>query len=437
MFSREAAEIERIPPVRPFADEQGVVADVAEELDRGEPVIALLANGSQSERSDLFDRLHAHLAWKGTRVIQIDGAEGAPVDVRRLCHLLVAASSAGAIVGDPAEHLASILTVPRAGERSLALIVENADALSPDALAFVARLAVASNARPLRMQALLLGSRVLPLRLAGVGPVAVKRLDGLPVPSFRPPPVRQRALRLRLALAAVGCLAGVAVLGAVRSGDNDRLSAETGAAVEAPPALASASAAFAGGEASPMAAPSESAAPFPTTVVAQSVPRHSEIPFAPPEGAASPPADVAPRAGGAVSGHAPEARTTAAGSSAESAPQPEAEEASMTVAELLAQSDALLVEVKALLARGPAEGAAPPDAEASESPAAPLEPPPTPVPAAETASPSATETAAAPRATAPPADPMMHAEPPPAPMPPAETAVPSAAVTADDARPTA
>src|SRR5215213_822500 len=127
LFSREAAEVERISPIRSLADEQGVAADVAAELDRGEPVVALLADGSQSERSDLFDRLCAHLAWRGTRVIRIDGAGGGPVDVRRFCHLLVAASAAGAIVGDPAEHLASILTVPRAGERSLALIVENAD----------------------------------------------------------------------------------------------------------------------------------------------------------------------------------------------------------------------------------------------------------------------------------------------------------------------
>jgi hypothetical protein len=448
LFSRQAAEIERQPAVRSLADEQGVAADVAAELDRGELVVALLADSSRPERSNLLDRLCAHLAWKSTRVIRIGGLGDGPVDVRRFCHLLIAASSAGAIVSDPAEHLASILTTPRAGERSLTLIVENADALSTDALAFVARLAAVSSAQPLRMQVLLLGSHALRVRLAGVGPVAVKWLDGLPVPNLKPLPTQQRTRRLRLALAAVGCLAGVVAIGTIRSGDNDRLFAKAGSAVEAPPAPAVPFAAFAVGEESSRTAPSESTSPHPPTNVGRSVPRHSKefsstptqvqsSSRAPPEGAASLPVDVVPRAGKAVSGHAPERQTTTASPSTEPLPQPEFEGTPTTVAELPARSDALLTKVQALLARSPTEGAAPPDTGSSASPATLIEPPPTPLPAAETAFPSATTAAAALPATGAPAVPIVHAEPLPAPVQPAETAVPSTAAAADDARPAA
>src|ERR687893_92167 len=211
LFSRKTAEIERQSSVRSLTNEQGVAAEIAAELDRGELVVALLADGSRSGRSNLLDRLCAHLARKSTRVIRVGGLGDGPVDVRRFCHLLIAASSAGTIVSDPAEHLASILTAPRAGERSITLIVEDADTLSTDALAFVARLAAVGSAQPLRMQVLLLGSHVLQVRLAGVGPVAVKWLDGLPVPSLKPLPMQQRTRRLRLALTAAGCLAGVVV----------------------------------------------------------------------------------------------------------------------------------------------------------------------------------------------------------------------------------
>jgi hypothetical protein len=423
LFSRKTAEIERQSSVRSLTNEQGVAAEIAAELDRGELVVALLADSSRSRRSNLLDRLCAHLARKSTRVIRVGGLGDGPVDVRRFCHLLIAASSAGTIVSDPAEHLASILTAPRAGERSITLIVEDADTLSTDALAFVARLAAVGSAQPLRMQVLLLGSHVLQVRLAGVGPVAVKWLDGLPVPSLKPLPMQQRTRRLRLALTAAGCLAGVVVIGTIRSGYNDRLSAKTGSAVEAPPARGASSAAFAVGEVSSRTAPSESTPSHPTTNVGRSVPRHSKEFYstpqvqssspAPPEGAASLPGDVVLRAGKAVSGHAghaPERQTTTPSPSTGLLSRPESEGTPTTSAELLARGDALIAEVQALLARRPTEGAAPPDAESSASPATLLQPPPTAVPAAEAAFPGATTAAAAALpATGRPAIPLTHA----------------------------
>jgi hypothetical protein len=444
LFSRAAAEIERKSLVRSFADGRCAVADVAAELDRGERLVALLTGRSRSERSDLLDRLCADLPRRGTRVIRIDGAAGEPVDVRRFCHLLIAASSAGAVVGDPAERLASILTAPRAGERSLTLVVEDADALLTDALAFVARLAAASSARPLRMRALLLGSHALRVRLAGVGPVAVKWLDAPPVPRPKPLPTQQRTRGPRLALAAFGCFAGVAVFGTILSSDDDRLSASAVSAFEAPPLPAPPSIAFAIAEAGPTTAPSEPALPPPTTTVGQSVPPHpkgfSSAPLrvrfpslAPPEGAASLPADVVPEAGEAVSGYAPEPQTITASPSAESVLGPEAELSSTTIAELLVRSneallrgDALLARIDALLALRPTEDPAPPDTEQSASLAALLEP--TPVPAAATALPAA---------AVPPLITPAHAEQLPAPVRPEETVVPSATATADDAHPAA
>lgn len=461
MFPRQAAEIRRKPSsVRPPADEQDVAADVVAEFDRGEPVVALLANISQSERSNLLESLClcAPLVWKSTRVIRIGGSGGGPVDARRLCHLLVAASSAGATARDPVEHLASILTSPCADERSLTLVVENGDTLLPDALAFVARLAAASSAQPLRMRVLLLGSHALEARLAGVGPVAVKWLDGLPIPGPEPLPVRQRSQGLRLTLVAVGCLAGVVAFAAIRIGDDDRLSANVTSAFQAPPSRALSSAAFAVGAASSTAAPPPEPTPRPpATTLRQSDPLHpggsSSTPpqvrpssSVPPEGAAQQQANVGSEAGKAAPGHAPEPHITTASLSAGPPPKPEPEASPPTAAETLVRHDAQLAEDRALLARRPAEGTAPPGMERPASPAALLEPPPSPAQAAETASPSAAATVAVPPATEPPAVPLMHAEPlpaqpeqtepPPAPVQPEEAVVPSTAAV-DAARPAA
>ena len=448
MFPHRAAEVERKPPVRWLAYEQGVAAEIAAELDLGASAAMLLVSESQLTHSDLLDSIFGRLARDSVRFIRIDGSGGAPVDVPRFCHLLVDASLAGEIVRDPAEHLANILTAPRAGERSLTLIVEDADALSTDALAFVARLAAASSAKPLRIQVLLLGSYALQVRLtemgrlSGVGPVAVKRLDGPPAPSLKPLPMRKRTRRLRLALAAVGCLAGIAVYGTVRSGDGGRISPNPDSTVGT----------------------LVSTLPLPTAIEGQSVPRRSEAlsssppqvqssALVPPAGAALLPVDAVRGAGNADTGHSPEPQTTMARPPTEPLPQPKSAEASLEEArtrpaELLAGTDALragsAAEIDALLAtqkdawsaespakidalpaRRPTAGATRPGTESSASPATLLEPPPGPVPPAEPSSSTAMTDADAPLAIGPSAVALGRAEPLPAPAPPRATAAPS------------
>ena len=326
-----------------------MLADVAAELDGGKPVVALLVGRWQSERSDLIDHLCARLASNSTRVIRIATSGAGSVDIRGFCNLLVAAAPAGTIAGDdPAERLRGVLANPHAGKRRLTLIVEDADALSTVALAFVMRLAVASSARPRRVQVLLLGSHALQPRLAGIGPAAVKRLDEFPTSSFNPLPTKRRTREVLLALAATGCLAGVVVTGTLRLGADNRLSAKAGAALEAQPALGRPSGAFALGEASSTTAPSESTSLFPTLTLAQSVQKD----------AAELPADAAPMVA-PNSGFAPQPQTATASPPTEPAPQREAEAVTEAIAELLAQLDALL-------ARRSAGGAAASDAEITE-----------------------------------------------------------------------
>ncbi|HYI82607.1 MAG TPA: hypothetical protein VEX11_05280 [Acetobacteraceae bacterium] len=423
-----------------MTDEQVVLADVAAELDGGEPVVALLVGRWQSERSDLIDHICARLAWNSTRVIRIATSGVGSVDIRGFCNLLVAAAPAGTIAGDdPAERLRGVLVSPHAGKRRLTLIVEDADALSTVALAFVVRLAVASSARPRRVQVLLLGSHALQPRLAGIGPAAVKRLDEFPTSGFNPLPTKRRTREVLLALAATGCLAAVVVTGTLRPGADNRLSAKAGAALEAQPALGRPSGAFALGEGSSTTAPSESTSLFPTLTLAQSVPKD----------AAELPADAAPLVA-PNSGFAPQPQTATASPPTEPAPQQEAEAVTEAIAELLAQLDALLArrsaggaaasdaeitelltQLDALLARRPAEDVAPPGVAQS---ATPLDPPstpaPAPAPALEAAS-GATTTAVAPPPAGPPAVPLTPTGPLAAPAAPAETAAPGTATAVE------
>jgi hypothetical protein len=428
---------------RSLTDEQVVSADVAAELDGGKPVVALLVGRWQSERSDLIDHLCARLASNSTRVIRIATSGAGSVDIRGFCNLLVAAAPAGTIAGDdPAERLRGVLANPHAGKRRLTLIVEDADALSTVALAFVMRLAVASSARPRRVQVLLLGSHALQPRLAGIGPAAVKRLDEIPTSGLNPLPTKRRTREVLLALAATGCLAAVVVTGTLRPGADNRLSAKAGAALEAQPALGRPSVAFALSEAGSTMAPSESTSLFPTLTLAQSVQKD----------AAELPADAAPMVA-PNSGFAPQPQPQTATPSppTEPAPQREAEAVTEAIAELLAQLDALLArrsaggaaasdaeitelltQLDALLARRPAEDVAPPGVAQSASPATPLDPPstPAPAPALEAAS-GTTTTAVAPPPAGPPAVPLTPTGPLAAPAAPVETAAPGTATAVE------
>ena len=413
-----------------MTDELGVVADVAAQLDGGEPLVALLVGSWRSRRSELIKRLCAHLAWNSTRVIRIGAARDGIVDVRCFCDLLVAAVRAGTIASVPTQGPSSVLGGPGVGERSLTLIVEDADALTVEALAFVFRLAVDSRAQPRRIQALLLGSHRLQDRLAGMRPAAV-----ISIPDLNSLTVKQRTPKVLLALAAVGCLAGVMIAGTLRLADNNRLSAKAGSAFEAPPARALPSVVFALGEVSSTPAPSGSASKLLYLTAGQAVP----------ENAGALPKDAAHGAE-AASAYTLEPQTATAEPPTESVPHRHSDETADANAELLAQLDALLArrsaggagtsdaeitelltKLDALLARRPAEGAAPPDAEQSASQTAPLEPSTTPPPLTE-AAPDATTTAVAPAASGPPAVPLAQIEPSAPPVQPDETAGPSTAV---------
>jgi hypothetical protein len=336
----------------------------------------------------MLDCLRAHLTRNSVRVLRIDASRGGPV-------------------------------------------VENADIMSTDALALVARLAAASSAQPLRMQVLLLGSQALRVRLVGVGPL--KWLDKVPMPSLKPPLMQQRTRRLRLPLAAVGCLAGFALSGAIRLGDNDRLLANAALALEAPLPPPLSSVAFAGGEVSSTMPPSLSTRPLPTTIEGHSVPPQSgalsptpqqvqSSSLAPPESAASLPAHVARTVGDAGSRHATEPQTTPSPPTG-----PLSEEALRRLAELLARSDALLAEsideIDALLGLRPTKDAARPATERSTSRATQIDPAPPLVPLAEEKPSGATATAAAPPVAERLAAPIIRTEP----VQPPETASPSTA----------
>ena len=222
-------------------------------------MVALLVGSWRSRRSELIKRLCARLAWNSTRVIRIAGSGRRLVDIRCFCDLLVAAVPAGTIASDdPAERLRGVLGGPHAGKRRLTLIVEDADALSVVALAFVMRLAVASSARPRRVQVLLLGSHALQARLAGNAGRLRSAVDEFPTRAsirFRRsgvPGSAACARRHRLPCRRRGA-------GTLRLAANNRLSAKAGAALEAPPARALPSVVFALGEASSTPAPSGSA----------------------------------------------------------------------------------------------------------------------------------------------------------------------------------
>src|SRR6185437_17006357 len=135
-----------------------------------------MSNMPQGERTSLLNHLRNYLEGEKIRTIAVDGVDGETVGVRRFCELLVAASSPSSDIRDAAEHLATIFTAPQAGERGLLLVIENADALSAEAIAFAKRLATASEARALSVQLLLFGSRALEFRLPEAGSFAVRQV---------------------------------------------------------------------------------------------------------------------------------------------------------------------------------------------------------------------------------------------------------------------
>jgi hypothetical protein len=212
-------------PAMPSRHESGALPEIIAELARGTPAVALMSNMSQDERTSLLKHLGNYLEAENIRVITIDGIDGESVGIRRFCERLVAASSANSDIRDAAEHLATIFTTPQAGERGLVLVIENADALSPEAIAFAKRLATASEARALSVQLLLFGSPALEFRLPEAGSFAVRR-----VPSRAAAPERSVGGIARRnwtghGVAAVGGIVVLFFFLAAASGDRERRSA--------------------------------------------------------------------------------------------------------------------------------------------------------------------------------------------------------------------
>ena len=220
-------------------DGPDVLAEITTELARRTPAIALITDVPRSERSGLYERLEAHLVHESIRVIGVEDAGSEQIGIRRFCQLLMAASPSDAGTRDSAEHFARTFTSPRAGERGLVLIVENADALSAQTLAFAERLAAASSARPFRIQVLLVGSHSLRISPAGSGPFVVRKLACVAA-SQGGSTVETSRRWTRRGLTALGCAAALIIVAAVPSGDRDpeRVSAGPTLAAEVMPARA-------------------------------------------------------------------------------------------------------------------------------------------------------------------------------------------------------
>jgi len=234
----ESAGASEMPAPR---QESRALPEIIAELARGTPAVALMSNMPQGERTSLLNHLRNYLEGEKIRTIAVDGVDGETVGVRRFCELLVAASSPSSDIRDAAEHLATIFTAPQAGERGLLLVIENADALSAEAIAFAKRLATASEARALSVQLLLFGSRALEFRLPEAGSFAVRQ-----VPSRAAAPDRSVIRTARRSwtghgLAAVGGVAVLFFFLAAASGDREqrrRVPEEATAAPVVPPARA-------------------------------------------------------------------------------------------------------------------------------------------------------------------------------------------------------
>lgn len=206
----------------PRGHESDIPPEITAELARGTPAMAFMSNMPRSERSSLLKLLRNYLEGENTRVLALDDVVGEPVGIRRFCELLVAASPPPSQLRDAAEHLAMIFTSPQAGERGLALVIGNADGLSPEAIAFAERLATASEARSLAVQVLLFGSRALQARLPAAGSFVVRELAS---PPATPDPATigtVRRTRTGRRLAAVGCVAVLFFFLAAASGDRER-----------------------------------------------------------------------------------------------------------------------------------------------------------------------------------------------------------------------
>ncbi|MBO0712564.1 MAG: hypothetical protein J2P47_14935, partial [Acetobacteraceae bacterium] len=192
------------------------------EFDRGIQLLALTGAIPEAPRGHLLAGIEAYLKAEKIRVIWIRDLGGA-LDERRFCQLLSVQSSLGRQTRDAGQNLAWVLTAPRFGEHGIGLIVENADALTPEALDLVRDLAVVSAARQPRVRAVLLGSRALEVRLGQAGPlVTVKQLDGALAEAAVTPGGHPHGIRAPIGLAVFGCVAALALFGPVRFGNRTR-----------------------------------------------------------------------------------------------------------------------------------------------------------------------------------------------------------------------
>lgn len=410
-----------------FIDAQGDASDVTAALERGDPVVALIASNPYAARFKLLARLCVHPVLQGTRIVRVGGLQDGQVGVRRFCHLLLAASAPGTAVDNPVEHLTHLLTTPCGGERRLTLIVENADALMADTLAFITRLAVASVGRPLRIQVLLLGSQVLRLRLARTRPASVTWLTPPPPPEARAPSNPRSLWRSPHAMAVAGGAAAVLGLALIIVDDREPFPTDVAAYARqaSPPVLSRA--AFTVGDGDGAALPSEPAAAFPTPALEPSSPpgpaQVQTAWAAPAEDATPPAAGTVPQTGEAASGEAPEPQ--AAPTDAAGRPWPEPASA----------ASPLPLPLVAPIAEAEAEPLArdllysePQQAERPVSPAMLTEPPAAILPAAETVSQGTVIPASAPPVPEPPGT-----APPQAGFPDADART-DAAATADGSR---
>ena len=244
------------------------LTQIAAELARGTPALALIGDMPWAERSSLIERLSNYLEGENIRVIVVDGPDhgpggggpgDGPIGLRRFCELLAAASPssapARAPARDTAEHLAMIFTSPEADEHGLVLIVARADVLSTEALTFAERLATASGGSPLPVQLLLLGSPALESRLPEAGSFVIQSLASIAAAraqsTIGTAPGRWRGR----GLAAIGGVAALIFFLAAASGDREPEHVpEQAAAAVVLPAHATPSVTLADHDASPVGA---------------------------------------------------------------------------------------------------------------------------------------------------------------------------------------
>ena len=275
------------------------LTQIAAELARGTPALALTGDMPWAERSSLIERLSNYLEGENIRVIVVDdpdhgpgdgGPGDGPIGPRRFCELLAAASPSSAPARDAAEHLAMIFTSPEADEHGLVLIVARADVLSTEALTFAERLATASGASPLPVQLLLLGSPALESRLPEAGSFVIQSLASIAAVRGQSMIGTARGRWRGRGLAAIGGVAALIFFLAAASGDREpeHVPEQAAAAAVVLPAHATLPVTLAGPDTSAVGAISAQPAHIAQPVTLAERDTAVEAPSLPPSGPAEP-----------------------------------------------------------------------------------------------------------------------------------------------------